>query len=160
MQPASRPTSTRPGCPRLVGVDVQHHLIAVARRAAIDVGRQGGLREQCERVSPTLSWRQVLGHRVAGRCVGGIAEQAVRRGLEGSLYHRAHFRGEPPANHDHAVVVHPRGELTIQVLRLCVFGGHHAIHAAPRANEAFHVRGCAGQGQVQERVRFPAWPRA
>ncbi|MCY4660755.1 MAG: hypothetical protein OXF93_13220, partial [Acidobacteria bacterium] len=36
--------------PQRVGVDVQHHLVAVAGRAPVELRRQGALRDQAQRV--------------------------------------------------------------------------------------------------------------
>ena len=46
------------------GVDVDHHLVALARGARVEAVVQGGLREQRERVRLLLDHRRRIAHRV------------------------------------------------------------------------------------------------
>jgi hypothetical protein len=137
--------------PGLARGHVQHHLVAVARGAAIHVGGQGRLGQHPKSIGATLGRRQFLGDRVAGWCVRGFAKQPVRRGLERALHDGADLGGEPSTNHDHAIVVHPRGELALQVPRLCLLRRLHAVHTPPRPHHAFDVGAVAGERQVEER---------
>ena len=137
---------------RGLGVDVHHHLIAVTRRARIEIRRQGGFGEQAQRVGPALRGRDLFGQGVAGRGGRAIAKQPIGGGLEGALHDGAHLRREPAADDDHAVVVDPRRELTIEMPRFGLARVLDAIHAPPRAHEPLHVRSRAGQRQIDERL--------
>ena len=130
---------------------MQHHLVAVACSAAIEVCRQGRLGQPPKRVGATLRGRQRLGHRVAVRRGGRLAKQPVGRGLDRTLHHGADLGREASPNRDHAVIVHPGGELALQMPRLRLPRRLHPVHAPPDPDDTFDVRAVAGQRQIEER---------
>ena len=148
------PDSAASGVIGSARVDVQDHLVAIACSPRSRPRGESGLGQQPERVGAALG--RLISSDIAGRsALDAIAEQPVGRGLEGTLHHRAHLGREATADHDHPVVVHPHGELPIEVSHLRVPGLFLAIHAAPAANQAFDMGRCAGQGEVEQRTLVP-----
>ena len=162
-----RPAVVRPATlGQRVGVHVHDHLIAVARRALVQPAGQCALGHHAQGVRPPL--RDGRDHRL--RRVPGRAGRrpwlpvAARRRsvrvrrcrVEGRLqrppHHGSHLRRQPPADHDHAVVVHPGMERPrlVPLLLLGLLG--RAVHPPPRADHLLNVRRGAGQGHVEQRL--------
>ena len=122
---------------------MQHHLITVAGTAAVEVRGQRGLGQQSERVGSALG----LGHLFRGssrtRSRLPLASQPIASGVERALDDGAQLRREPAANHDHAVVVGPGGQVPVQMPRLASAA---AVASSTRArpDQALHLRGGAG----------------
>ena len=130
------------GC--FVSVHMQDDLIAVTGRSTVEICRQGRLRQQSECICPALSGCDFLAE---GRSRWGPrspSEEMVCGRLERSLHDRADLGSEPAPNHDHAIVVHPRGQMSPQVLCVGQVPGLRAVPSPPRTHKPLHLRGSAG----------------
>mgnify|MGYP003694201453 CR=1 FL=1 len=145
-------------------IDMDHHLVALARRAGIKPVVEGRLREQGQRVGPLLGHRRALG----GGIRRGIIEArdrpfapaplVQRLAGRGQRLHeqRAHLRLQPPAEHDRAVLVLVDVQRPARVLALGLPRLGLAIDAAPAAHDALDVRGrAAAPDPEQPRTRSP-----
>ncbi len=151
-----------------VGVHMHDHLIAVARRALVQPAGQCALGHHAQCIRPPLRdggnhrVRRVPGRAdrprrprvpVAARCrPAGVRGRRVEGRLQRPPHHGAHLRRQPPADHDHAVVVHPGIERPrlVPLLLLGLLG--RAVHPPPRADHLFDVRRGAGQSHVEQRL--------
>ena len=146
-----------------VGVHVQHDLIAVARGAAVEVGRQGGLGQQPERVGSTLG--RASAPRPSASPVG--RDRAVSRNNRSAAASSARCTTAPTSGVSRPrITTMPSSSTHVeswrcQMPRLRLSRRLHAVHAPPGAHEPFDVRRRAGERHVEERLpRSPAWPRA
>jgi len=92
-----------------LGVDVDHHLIALTRGAGIEPVMKGRLREQRQRIGLLLGHRRRFRGNVSMPAHphphAGPLVQCLARGGEGLHEQRANFRLEPPPEDHHAVLV-------------------------------------------------------
>ena len=158
LRPRAR-TGRRIGIREHLHVDVDHHLIALARGAGFDAVVQCRFREKAERV------RLLLRH---GRRFRGNVDDARARGdVPGLLgacplvellasrgqrldQHGADLGLEPSADHDHAVfaLIHVKRAAPVPpggLLRLCL-----AIHPPPAADDALDVLGGPGPADGEQ----------
>ena len=144
------------------------HLIAVARGPLVQPACQRALGHHAQGIcAPLCDGRSHRLRRVPNRAVRrrrlrlpvSARRRSARvrcRGVEGRFqrppHHRAHLRRQPPADHHHAVVVHPGVERPrlVPLLLLGLLG--RAVHAPPRADHLLNVRRGAGQGDVEQRL--------
>ena len=149
------------------GIDMDHDLVALARRAGIEPVVEGRLREQGQRV------RLLLGHRRALR--GGIRRGIIeaRDHSRGPLVQRlagrgqrlheqgAHLRLQPPAEHDRAVLVLVDVQRPARVLSLASPAPRPCDPcSASRARSARRARPCRRAPPRAAALRSPAWRRA
>ena len=141
---------------RLIGtgqherIDVDDDLVPLARGAGIQIVVQGGLGDHPQRV------RLKLGHAGShhpGRLVLRLHVHPVARGREGLTDDRADFRGEPAADHEHAVdvLIDVERPALVSPGRIMILGV--AIHAAPGPDQALDMGGGAGPRERQQ-ARF------
>ena len=137
-------------------IHVQHHLVAVARRPAIEIRRQRCLGQQTERVGTPLRRRDFLSQAPGLRPTPSLAEQLVGRRFERALDHGANLGREAAADDDHPVVVDPGREVPVQAPRLGLLRRRHAVDPPPGAGQAFDVGGGTGLREVEQRG-FVLW---
>jgi hypothetical protein len=129
---------------------MDHHLIAVPGRPAVEVRRQRGFGEETERIRPALPRGDLFRDGLGPRGLAAFSEQPIGRGLERTLHDRADLGREASAQDQHPVVVHPCLQLPVQVLRLRLVGRLEPVHAAPGSNQAFDVRRRPALGRLHE----------
>jgi len=83
-----------------LGVDVDHHLVALARGAGVDTVVEGRLREQSEGVRLLLDHRRRVSVRLL---LAPLLIQHLAGGGQRLHEQRADFRCQPPAEDDGAV---------------------------------------------------------
>ena len=136
---------------------MQHHLVAVARRALVQPARQRCLGHQGNGVRLPLRESRLLVAAGRNSVRGPLATVRrrrppglVARSVERPPQHRTDLRRQPAAHHHHPVVLDPRPQRTAGVPPL-VFGLlRGAVDAAPPADDALHVLGRAGEGDVEQ----------
>ena len=119
---------------------MNRYLEAVAGRARIEPPGQRALGHQPQRIRTPLPDAGVLV--VHGR------RYLLQRRLQGAQHHRAHLRREPRAQHQHAVVVHPRAQHAARQAQLLGIGLRRPVGRAPCPHQPLHLRrgGAAGDG--------------
>ena len=136
------------------GVDVDHHLIALARRSGVEGVVQRRLGQQGERVSLLLREGRRLRGNVLSTRVCAVHAALLIQGLAGSGKrlndHRARLGREPPADHHHAVLILIHVQGTALVSSGLVVGFGLAVHSAPAAHDALDVAGGAGAPDCQQ----------
>jgi hypothetical protein len=129
------------------GIDVDHDLIVLRRRAGVHALVEGSLREQCQRVGLLLLHRG----RVAGRIVEArpLMKRVARR-CQRLHDHCADLRCQAPAQDYRAVFlsIHMHGSTPMLACRLVGF--RFAIHPSPATHEPLDVRGSAGFAERQQ----------
>lgn len=83
---------------------VQHHLIAVAGRSAIQVRSQRRFGQQSKSVGPALCRRHLVCQLLGRRCTLRLAKQSIGRGLERALDDGAHLGCKTATNHHHSQI--------------------------------------------------------
>ena len=134
-------------------VDVDDHLIAVGGDGVLEAVVKRGGREKRQGVGALLGRRGRIAQRVArpGERDGESAlVQRLARGVQGLDEQRAHLGLEPAAEHHRAVVVveYVQGPVLMAELGLVRLG--LAVHPAPAAHDALHVRGGASAAHAKE----------
>jgi len=127
-----------------LGVNVDHHLVALARGAGTEPVMKGRFREQGQRIRLLLGDRGRFRGDVPETCrglgalPGPLIEALAGRG-QGLHEQRSHLRLEPPAEDHHAVlvVIHVQGSARVPPLRLPSLGT--PVHAPPPAHDPLDV---------------------
>ena len=148
------------------GVDVQHHLVAVARRAPVQPASQRALGQPSQRVGLPLSEAPLhagrLVHRVRGlRSAGDRLVHRVRpvdrrravgrdRGLQRPPEHRAHLRRQTPPNHHHPVFIDPCVQRPVRLLPPLLVHLRRPVRPAPRPHDLFDVGRRPRERHVEE----------
>ena len=129
-------------------VDMDHDLVALARRAGIEPVGEGRLRDQGQRVGLLLRHGRALREGIGRRIIeardhpGPLVQRLAGRGQR--LHEQgAHLRLQPPAEHDRAVVVLVDVQRPARVLALGLPRLGLAIDASPAAHDPLDVRGRA-----------------
>ena len=139
------------------GVDVDHHLVALAGGAGIELVMQRGLGEQGERVGLLLRPGRGLHRGVGGREAAltdssdpGPLVQRLAGRIERAEEQRARFGAQPAAKHHGAVVIPVDAQRAARVPArgLARFGP--PVHAAPASHDALDVRRGTGTPDRQE----------
>jgi len=125
------------------GIDVDHHLIALSRRAGIEPVMQGGFREQGEGVRLLLAHRRAVLH-------AELPANRLARRFQRPHEQRPHFRRQPSPHHDHAVcgLIHMKRTALVLPGALTVL--NNTIHAPPASHDALDVLGGAGAPHRQQ----------
>jgi hypothetical protein len=154
------PTAIEHGLPRLIRIgqhlriDMDHHLIALTRSTGIEV-MQGRLREQGQGIGLLLG----KGGRFRGNVsrvrrrlapspsplVQGLAGRGQRLGQQ-----RSDLRLEPPADHDHAVIISTDVEGPAGVPKPGLPSLGPPVHRSPAAHDALDVGGRARASHREE----------
>ena len=139
-----RPTSSTRSAPSccITTTDASHarrrdvsaatYTLAVSRGAGVESSRQRRFGQQARRVSAPLRRGDLLRAHPCRRHVPRATKQDVRCGFERALQHGANFGREPSTDHDHAIGVHPRGELPRQVPRFGILRRYVARSRSPQ----------------------------
>jgi hypothetical protein len=126
-------------CFQRVLVDVDHHLIAIARRPAIQVTRQGALGQEPERIRTALSGCD-LRYDIVARIARALAKQPIARRFERPLHDGAELRRDPAANDQHPVFIDPRLEVPLLLAPRSLPRFVQPIGAPPGAHQPLDVR--------------------
>ena len=130
-----------------LGVDVQHHLVAVAAGAGVELGGEGGLGDDGDGVGAALAGGGVVG---AALLLAGDVVELLLGGVEGAQEGLAGLRLEAAAEDEHAVVVPVGGEVAALAAELVAGGLGLAVDLAPGAHQLLDVEGGAVAGAVEE----------
>ena len=117
------------------------HLVTIAGAARIERAGQRAFGHQTQRIRTPLRDGGLL-VLLRGR------RHLLQRRLQGAQHHRAHLRGQPRAQHQHAIIVHPRAQRAARQTQLLGIRLRRAVGLPPRAHQPFHLRGggAAGDG--------------
>ena len=135
-------------CPlsQYLRVDMRDDLVAVARTAAVEIGRQGALGDEAKRLGPALPSRDL-------RFVLCTFVALIARGLERPLHDRPYLGGESASDDHRAVVVYPRAEMsTLVATPVFVLGCPRAVGLSPRSHESLNMRRCSTAREVEQRL--------
>jgi hypothetical protein len=138
-----------------LGVDVDHHLVAVAARARIEPAGERALGDQPERVGAALLGGGVLAGRVARPACG--SRTASPRRVERPQQRRPGLRRQPPAHHHHPVLVGVGGERPAGLPPLLVLHLLDPVHPPPAPHQPLDVRRRPGPREVEQFL--PRWRR-
>ena len=122
------------------------HLEAVAGVARIEPAGQRTLGHQPQRIGTPLRNRGLVARR--GR--RGRRRHLLQRRLHGAQQHRAHLRGQPRAQHQHAVVVHLRAQHAARQAQLLAIRLRGVVCLPPPTHQPLHLRGGGAAGHRQQ----------
>ncbi len=130
-----------------LGVDVDDHLVALARGAGIHPVMQCRLREQGEGIRLLLDHRRRVGFRLL---IARLLIQRLARGRQRLHEQGTDLRGQPPPDDHRAVAVriHLQGAAGMLPGRLSGLG--LPVHLPPAAHDALDVLGGAGPAHRQQ----------
>ena len=128
-------------------VDMDHHLIALARRAGVETVMQGRLREQGQRIGLLLRHRGRFRGNVDRRIEGLLAAllvQGFAGRIQGPHEDSAGLGCQPSAEDDHTVLILIHMESAARVTAPLLVRLRLAIHPAPAAHDTLDMLGRAG----------------
>ena len=124
---------------------VHGHLEAVSGVARIEAAGQRTLGHQPQRIGTPLRNRGLV-------AVGGRRgrRHLLQRRLHGAQQHRAHLRGQPRAQQQHAVVVHLRAQQAARQAYLLAIRLRGLVCLPPATHQPLHLRGGGAAGHRQQ----------
>ena len=139
-----------------VCLHVDDDLIPVVGCAAIEVGSQGALGDETERVGPALA------HRDLGLVVGVVIEP-VGCGFQRALHDRPDLWRQSTTHHQHAIVIDPDLEMPALVTSPVVLSRGDSVDVSPGAHQPFDVVAnwmrAASSAMASPRTAVSAWRR-
>lgn len=126
------------------GIDVNHDLIALSRRAWIELVMKSRFREQRQGVSPLLSQGRALGGWI-GRLTDGVVSpllliQRFARGFQRLDEQGARLRRQPSSDNYHAIVVLIDVERPARLLAPALTRLGLSVHAPPASHDSLDMR--------------------
>jgi hypothetical protein len=131
------------------GIDVDHHLVAVAPGPRVEVVSEGGLGDEAEGVGPPLG----AGGVVPVDCFAGFLaeiEEALFGSIEGAEENGPDLGGESTANDHHPIFVDPGRETPAGMPTFVVVDLSLTVDPPPGADETFDVGRGTGFGEDEQ----------